>query len=303
MTDQRTVSNTAWALLILLGVIWGGSFLAIRTAIDEIPPVTSVLHRCAWAMLVLWGVVALRGDAVPRAPRIWGAFLVMGVLNNVIPFTLMAWAQLSVEVGLTAILNGTTALFGAVVSALLLADERMTPRKAGGVALGLAGVAVAIGPAALKGFDPRAAGQLAILAGTLSYALASVWARLRLSDIRPLVAAAGMLTGSSVVMLPLALAVDGPPDLTLGLRTWGAIAYYAGISTAAAYVLYYRILALAGSANLMLVTLIIPPVSIALGAWARDETLAPTAYAGFALIACGLVVLDGRILRRAAKGV
>ncbi|MEO0633446.1 MAG: EamA family transporter, partial [Pseudomonadota bacterium] len=110
MITQKTLSSRAWAELVLLGTIWGGSFLSIRIALDEVGPLTSVAHRTFWAMLVLWGVVAVLRLPVPRDPRIWAAFLVMGMLNNVIPFSLMAWGQLHVETGLTSILNATTAI-------------------------------------------------------------------------------------------------------------------------------------------------------------------------------------------------
>lgn len=295
--DQKTVSNRAWAELALLGAIWGGSFLSIRIALDEIGPLTSVLHRCFWAMLVLWAVVALRRLPLPRDQRIWGAFLVMGALNNVIPFGLMAWGQLHIESGLTSIFNAATAIWGALIAALWFADERLSARKAFGIALGFLGVATAIGLTNLTQIDLRSLAQLAVLAGTLSYALASVWARATLGGLAPEVAATGMLTGSSLIMLPLAIWGEGMPSLDLELRTWGAIGYYALMATALAYLLYYRVLAMVGSGNLMLVTLLIPPVAIVLGALVLGETLSPNAFAGFGLLALGLIVIDGRVLR------
>jgi len=303
MTQQTSLSTRAWIELSLLGLIWGGSFLAIRTALDEIGPLTSVLHRTFWAMLVLWVVVFVRQEAIPRSLRIWGAFLVMGVLNNVIPFSLMAWGQLYIPSGLTSIFNAATAIFGIVVAALVFADERLSPRKALGVGIGFFGVCMAIGLDALAQFDTTSLAQLAIVAGTLSYAFASAWARKMLGGISPLVAAAGMLTGSSLVMLPLALTVEGLPTFALGAATWAAIGYYAIIATAVAYLLYYRVLAMAGSGNLLLVTLIIPPVAITLGAVVRHETLHPGEYLGFALLALGLSIIDGRLWRRAATTV
>lgn len=299
---QTTLSPRAWAELILLGLIWGGSFLAIRTALDEIGPLTSVLFRTGLAALVLWPVALARGVALPRGPRIWGGLLVMGVLNNVIPFTLMAWGQLHIPSGLTSILNATTAIFGVLVAAAVFADERLTPRKALGVGLGFAGVVTAIGPAALLSFDITSTAQLAVIAGTFSYACAGAWARLHLRSLSPIVAAAGMLTASTVVMAPLSLWAEGAPDLALQPATWAGIAYYALIATACAYLLYYRVLAMAGSGNLMLVTLIIPPTAIVLGALVRAESLQPGAFAGLILLAAGLAILDGRLLRRLQRG-
>ncbi|TMV08668.1 DMT family transporter [Ruegeria sediminis] len=298
MSEQKNLSPRAWSELILLGVIWGASFVSIRVALDEVPVVTSVLHRTFWAMLVLWVAVLVMRLPLPRDPRVWGAFLVMGLLNNVIPFSLMAWGQLHVESGLTSILNAATAIFGVIVAAMVFPDERLTAHRAIGVALGFAGVAAAIGLRNFTSFDPRNLAQLAILAGTLSYAFAGAWARLKLSFLPPQVAAAGMLTGSTLTILPMALLIDGPPSLELQPITWAAIAYYSLIATAGAYLLYYRVLAMAGAGNLLLVTLIIPPVAILLGAALRDEVLGPQAYGGFALLALGLVVLNRSGRRR-----
>jgi len=295
MTPQTTLSGRAWAELMLLGLIWGASFLSIRVALDEVGFLTSVAHRTFWAMLVLWAVVLATRLPLPRSPGIWGAFMVMGLLNNMIPFGLMAWGQLHVESGLTSILNAATAIFGVIAAALFFADERMTLRKGVGVALGFAGVATAIGLENFRDFDIRSLAQLAILAGTVSYALAGVWAKKTLGGLPPQVAAAGMLTGSSLISVPLAFAVEGAPSLVLQPDTYLAIGYYAIIATAGAYLLYYRVLAMAGSGNLMLVTLLIPPVAITLGAWVRDEALNPNAYLGFALLALGLLILDGRV--------
>lgn len=300
---QKSLTPRAWAELVLLSAIWGASFLSIRVALDEIGPLTVVFHRVGWAALVLWAVIALRRLPVPRDPRVWGAFAVMGLLNNVIPFGLMAWGQLHIPTGLTSILNAATAIWGVIVAALLFADERLTARRATGVALGFAGVVTAVGWGALATLDVRSLAQLAVIGGTLSYALAGAWARLRLGGLRAEVAAAGMLTASTAMALPLAWVAEGPPRLDLAPVTWAAIAYYALAATALAYLLYYRVLASAGSGNLLLCTLLIPPVAIVLGALVLEETLRPAAYAGFAVLALGLLVLNGRIPgRRAIAG-
>lgn len=283
--------------MLLLAAIWGASFLSIRIALDEVGPLTAVAHRVGWAALALWGVVWLMRLPVPRDPKIWLGFLGMGVLNNVIPFALMSWGQLHIETGLTSILNAATAIFGVIMAALFFADERITARKAIGVGLGFAGVAMAIGLENLRSFDLRSLAQLAVIGGTISYALASVWARKRLAGQPPQVAAAGMVTGSTLIMLPLSWMVEGPLTLNLQTDTMVAIGYYALIGTALAYLLYYRVLAMAGSGNLMLVTLLIPPFAIVLGGLVLHETLRASAYGGFALLALGLLVLDGRIWR------
>lgn len=296
MIAQKTLTSRAWAEMLMLAFIWGGSFLAVRVALDEISPLTTVAHRTGWAMLVLWGVVIFRRIEIPRKPKIWIAFLVMGLLNNVIPFSLMAWAQLHIESGLTSILNAATAIFGVIAAAIFFADERMTARKAIGVTLGFAGVATAIGLENLKNFDLRSLAQIAIIAGAVSYAIAGVWARKMLGGLPPQVAAAGMLTGSTLIIVPIAWVLEGPITLDLQPRTIAAIGYYAIIATAGAFLLYYRVLAMAGSGNLMLVTLQVSPIAIMIGAVALDETLNTNAYAGFGLIAIGMVILDGRAL-------
>ncbi|WP_299644536.1 DMT family transporter [uncultured Ruegeria sp.] len=292
MNTQKHLSQRAWAELILLAIIWGASFVAIRIALDSIPVMTSVLHRTFWAMLVLWLVAWAKGLSLPRSPRIWGAFLIMGLLNNVIPFSLMAWGQLYIDSGLTAILNATTAIFGVLVAALFFKDERLTQARVTGVFLGFLGVSIIIGIQTFTSFSLQNTAQLAVLAGTLSYAFAAAWARYHLSDLHPVVAAAGMLTGSTLLILPLTLMTDGVPTLALPVVTWAAIGYYAIVATAGAYLLYYRVLAMAGSGNLMLVTLVIPPVAIVLGAIVRNEALPSNAYFGFVILAMGLLVLN-----------
>ena len=157
---------------------------------------------------------------------------------------------------------------------------------------------MAIGLGALTNFDLRSLAQLAVLAGTVSYALASVWARKMLSGLPAQVAAAGMLTGSSVIILPMALIVDGPITLALQADTLAAIGYYSILATAGAYLLYYRVLAMAGSGNLMLCTLLIVPFAITLGALVRGEALGANAYLGFGLLGLGLLILDGRWIAR-----
>lgn len=222
----------------------------------------------------------------------------MGALNNVIPFSLIFWGQTRIESGLAAILNGTAAVFTAVVAAAFLRDEPLTAGKLAGGALGLAGVAVIIGPDLLGGLDPTDLAQLAVLGAALSYAFAGVWARRMLSGQPVEANAFGMLAGSTVLMIPLALAVDGLPAAGLPAGVWAALAGLSLLSTALAYMLYFAILARAGAANLLLVTLLIPPVAVGLGAAFLGERLSAGALYGFVLIACGLLVTDGRGPRR-----
>ncbi len=298
MTQQKNISARAWAELLCLALLWGAVFLSVRIALNEIGVLSTVAHRAFWASLVLWGLVFVLRLEVPRAPRIWLGFAGMGLLNNIIPFTLLNWGQLHIESGLTAIINSATAIFGVLVAALFLADERLTLRKGLGVAIGFSGVATAIGLENLTRFDIRSLAQLGALTATLSYAFAGVWARRFLAGLHPLVAAAGMLSFTALVMVPAAWAFEGPLTLALAPQTLLAIGYYALAATALAYLLYYRVLAMAGSGNLMLVTLLMPPIAITLGWAVLGERLNPNALTGFAILAVGLLVLDGRIEAR-----
>jgi drug/metabolite transporter (DMT)-like permease len=292
---QQQMTPRAWALLLLLALIWGGSFLSNRAALAEVGVLTTVAFRVAGASLALWAYIWARGLSVPRDARYLGLFLTMGFLNNVIPFTLIVWGQTRVESGLASILNAATAIFTVLLTALLFPDERMTARKAIGVGLGFLGVALAMGLTHLGALDPRSLGQLAILGAALSYAAAAAFARVAVRGLRPEVSAAGMLTGASVVMVPLALFIEGPPSLAYAPATWAALAYLAFAASALAYLLYYAVLQAAGAGNLSLVTLLIPPIAIVLGAAVYGEALHVTAYLGFGLLALGLLILDGRI--------
>ena len=160
MTPQKTLSGRAWIELSLLSLLWGGSFLSIRIALDEIGFFTAVAHRVFWATLVLWAAVAILRLPLPRDPKIWAAFLIMGLLNNVIPFSLMAWGQLHIESELTSILNGATAIFGVVVAAIVFRDERLTARRVIGVTLGFFGVTIALGLENLRSLDLRSLAQV-----------------------------------------------------------------------------------------------------------------------------------------------
>lgn len=302
MVAQKSLSPRAWAELLLLALIWGGSFLANRLALDELGVFTTVAGRVAGACVILWVWVALKGLAVPRSPRIWLAFLGMGMLNNVIPFSLITWGQLVIPTGLAAILNASTAILGVLVAAVVFRDERLTGRRLAGVGIGFTGVVVVIGPAALLVLDLTSLAQLALLGAALSYACAGAFARVALRGLTPQVAAAGMLTGSTLVAVPLALLLEGPPALHHGPAIWGALAYLAAVSTAFAYLLYYRVLGMAGAGNLSLVTLLVAPVAIVLGALVLDEALPLRAFAGFALLGLGLLVIDGRVLRYRNSG-
>ena len=293
--DTLTLDLNSTIMLLMLAAVWGGSFFFGEIALREIPPLTITLHRVMWALPILALIVFLKGIYVPRSSKVWGAYLVMGALNNAIPFSLIFWGQTQIESGLASILNGTTAMFAAAVAGLLLRDEPLTAKKIFGAVLGLAGVAFIMGPRALTDFNLSNLAQLAILGATLSYAFAGVWGKTALAGQPPLMNAFGMLIGSTVLMIPIVLMFDGLPNLELSKGVWGALIGMASLSTALAYVLYFAILARAGATNLLLVTLLIPPFAVGLGVLFLGEGMKLEASIGFAIIGLGFAVTDGRL--------
>lgn len=294
-----SMSPLVWVMLVVLSLLWGGSFFFVGVAVTELPTLTIVLLRVGIAALFLWGAVLVAGHAIPRSAGIWGAFVAMGFLNNVIPFGLIVYGQQSISSGLASILNATTPLFTVIVAGALLADERVTLPKLIGVAIGFAGVAGMIGPGALSGLGGDLLAQFAILGAALSYAFAAVFGRrFQQLGINPLVTAAGQVTGSALLLLPFTLWVDRPWDMPLpSMHVVWSVLGLAVLSTAVAYFLYFRILQLAGATNLSLVTFLIPPSAMALGALFLAEQITISQLVGFALICVGLALIDGRMFK------
>ncbi|RNF33664.1 EamA/RhaT family transporter [Paracoccus methylarcula] len=285
-----------WAQLLLLSLLWGGSFFLIAVSVTGLPVLSIVAIRLGVAAMVLWLIVLATGRRLPRAPGIWAAFLVMGILNNAIPFGLIVWGQTSIPSGLASILNATTPLWTVIVSGLLLSDEGFSARKLAGVVLGLGGVAVMIGLDTLAGLGHAIWAQLAILGAALSYAFANVFGRrFRSMGLDPVVTAAGMVTGSSALLIPLALSVDGWPGAEVPGQVWLAAIVLGVLSTGFAYVLYFRVLARAGATNISLVTFLVPVSAVLLGWLFLAETLGAAHLLGVALIALGLALIDGRL--------
>jgi drug/metabolite transporter (DMT)-like permease len=283
-----------WLLLIALSVLWGGTFLFAEIALEEVRPFTLVLGRVGIAALILVVVVYATGHRMPRSWTAWLPFLIMGALNNLIPFSLIFWGQIEITGSLASILNATTPLFTVLLAHFLTRDERMTPGRLAGLALGIAGVVAMVGPAALHGLGLHLLAQIAVLGAALSYAFAGIYGR-RFRGQPPLVTAAGQVSATTLMMLPLALALDQPWAGTLpGVSTWAAILGLALLSTALAYILYFRILATAGATNLLLVTFLIPVSAILLGVAMLGERLYLEQVVGMLLIGLGLAAIDGR---------
>jgi drug/metabolite transporter (DMT)-like permease len=287
-----------WALLIALSVLWGASFLFVGVQVAVLTPVTVVTLRVVIAGLLLYGILAVLGLRMPTDKESWRDFLVMGFLNNVVPFSLIAWGQSHIASGLASILNATAPLFTVVVAHYLTADERMTPARVAGLVIGFAGVVMMIGPSALSDIGGELLPELACLGGAFAYALSVVFAR-RFSrrGIGPLATATGQMTTASLIMLPIWLIVDPPWTIPMPpLEVIAAVLALAALATVLAYIIYYRILATAGSVNLILVTFLIPITGILLGALVLGERLAPRHFIGMAAIGLGLAFIDGRLV-------
>ncbi|WP_245296246.1 DMT family transporter [Sinorhizobium sp. Sb3] len=297
--QAKVMGAQEWGMLIMLSLLWGGSFFFIGIAVKALPPFTIVALRVSLAAVALLVFLRLAGLSMPRDPRVWLAFFGMGLLNNLIPFSLIVWGQTHIASGLASILNATTPLFGVIVAHLLTDDEKLTVNRFAGVVVGFLGVAMMIGPAALGGLGSNLVAQLAVLGAALSYSLAGVFARrFKRMGVAPIVTATGQVSAASIMLVPLSLLVDHPWTLTMpGLDVWAAIVGIALVSTALAYVLFFRILETAGVTNLMLVTFLIPVSAILLGAMFLGETLEPKHFLGMTLIAAGLAAIDGRLLR------
>lgn len=237
-----------WGMLLLLSLLWGGSFFFVGVAVDELPPLTIVWLRVALGALTLWCVVAALRLPLPREPGVWLSILVMGCLNNVIPFSLIVWGQTHIASGLASVFNGTTPLFTVLVAAVFLSDERISANKVLGIVLGFIGVLVMVGTDVLSGLGANVWGQLAILGAAISYAFAAVFGRrFKGMNLNPIVLAAGQVTMSTLVLLPLMWFVDQPLSLTMpGTAVILSVLALAVFSTGLAYILFFNLLASAG---------------------------------------------------------
>ncbi len=292
--NQRMTGGD-WAVLGALSVLWGGSFLFYRVLAAALPVLVTVTGRVVIAALALAGFLALRGVSLRLPARLWGQFLLLALLNNVVPFLCFAWAETRVTSGTAAILNAVTPICTMLVTCLVLRTETLTGARVVGIGCGVAGVVVLVGPAALLGQDLW--GQLACLLATVSYGFGTPYGR-RIVGVSAPQLAFGQLAASSAMLLPVAMVATPPWLLPMpSLVTWAALLGLAVLSTSLAYLLFFRLLLRAGATNLTLVTFMIPVSALFLGAALLHEPVTPPALAGMALIACGLAAIDGRVFR------
>lgn len=290
-----------WGMLVLLSVIWGASFFFAAVALGGFPPLTIVLGRVAIAAAVLVLVCRAMGLALPRGREAWLAVAGMGLLNNAVPFSLIIAGQQFIPSGLAAVVNAATPVFAVLCAHLLTRDEPATATRLAGALTGLAGVAILAGPAAFStGGAAELLGILLCLGACLSYGLSGVWSRrIARAGLAPIPTAAGQCVASSLMVLPLVVLFDRPWTLPAPpLEAVLAVIAFGLFPTALAYVLFYWTLARAGATNTMLVTLLVPVTALLLGTLVLGEVLAPRHFLGMAVIAAGLLVIDGRLLAR-----
>jgi drug/metabolite transporter (DMT)-like permease len=289
-----------WVMLITLATVWGGSFLFNAILVAELPVITIVAIRVTVAALALWGFVRVTGRKIPTSPQVWGALLILGVLNNAIPFSLIVQGQTQITSGLASILNATTPLFTILVAGFFLTDERFSVLRVLGVVVGFSGVILMVGPEDLSGLGDDFWAQLCALGAALSYGFASVFGR-RFRELRvdPVMVATGQVTMSSLVLWPIALWIDGPQDI-MGLSFNAAASMFglAVLCTSFAYILYFRILERAGATNISLVTFLVPISAIILGVLVLGERIFIKEIMGMTLIGMGLAIIDGRLFQR-----
>jgi len=289
----------AWVMLIILSILWGGSFFFVGVAVKELPFLTIVFFRVGIAALILQIVLCIMKQCIPLRKDIWIAFVWMGLLNNLIPFCLLVWGQNTLASGVASILNAMTPLCTIVVAHFLTDDERMSIPKIIGVCLGFVGVVVMIGIQNLTSISTDLLAATAILGATISYGFASVFGRkFRSMGISPIQTATGQVTASALIILPVMLWVDQPWTMALP-SFWSIISVVclAVFSTALAYILFFRILAVGGATNISLVTFFVPVSALILGVSILDEVFLLKHLIGFAFIGMGLFAIDGRLWR------
>ena len=304
MIEKQTysLSTGAWLMLLTLGLLWGGSFFFAGIAVKHVPPFTLAFLRFALAALFLHVFIAGRFGFYAALRSRWRPFLVLGLVNNALPHSLIFLGQTEIGAGLASILNATTPIWTVMVAHLMTDDETLTGRKLAGAMIGLAGTVVLFAPQ-VSAAAPAPLWAMALpLVAALSYGFAAVWGR-RFRDLAPPVTAAGQLTASTLIILPVTLLHDMPWRLPAPpAATLAAVLALALLSTALAYIIFFRLIATAGATNASLVTLLVPPSAILLSTVFLGERMGPEDGLGLLLILLGLAVLDGRIVARIMRG-
>lgn len=292
MTPHKTGAATRadYLLLLLLATLWGASYSFIRVGVTTIPPITFIAGRTLIAGALLFAFMRMSGVSMPRDRATWRNFMVQAVLNSVIPFTLIAWAEQSVEAGLATILNATTPIFVFLMTWLFVRHEPVTVRKLVGVVAGIIGVGLIVGTGALQGLGREFASQLAVIIATISYAWAAIFGR-NFAGHHPLVPAAGSMLCGAVMLVPASLVVDRPWTLVPSAESVVALFGLAVFSTALAFVIYFRLLRTLGAIGVTAQAYLRVPIGVSIGVVALGESLAPTAWLGFVFVVLGVAAM------------
>ncbi len=277
-------------LLLVLATLWGGSYSFIKIGVETIPPVTLIAARTLLAGAILLVVIRWRGLRLPRDLATWRLFLVQACLNSVAPFTLIAWAECSVEAGLATILSSTSPIFVVLLTCLSSNAERLPRLRLLGIAAGLAGTLLIVGVQALSGVGEQLAAQLALVAASLCYGGAALFGR-QFKGLDPLMPAAGSLICGAAVLLPLSLILDRPWTLSPSVASVQALIALSVVSTALAFVIYFRLIARLGSVATTSVAYLRVPTGVLIGMVFLGETLPPTAWAGLVLVVGGVLAM------------
>jgi drug/metabolite transporter (DMT)-like permease len=294
MTAARS-SRIDWFLFVLLGFFWGSSYLFIKIGVDAgLPPFMLITLRLLIGFILLASVVALAREPLPRNPRIYGHLIVMGAVNIAIPFSLITWAELTVDSALAAILTAPVPLFVIVIAAVFLHDERITVNRLAGLAAGFVGVAI------LVGFDPATiaagdlAGEIALLGATLSYACGAVYARRNIYGLRPMIPAVFQVGFALIMTTILTFTFERPFDVAIRPEAWFAVIWLGLLGSGMAYLLFFRILGRWGATRTSMVAYLLPVFGITLGALVLSEPIDARLLIGTALVIGGIALVNSR---------
>jgi drug/metabolite transporter (DMT)-like permease len=277
-------------LLLVLATCWGAAYSFIKVAVETIPPLTLITARTLIAGSLLLAVMWWRGVRLPREAAMWGRFAVQTGLNAAVPFTLIAWAERTVDAGLAVILNSTTPIFAFLLTALITRHEPVTSRKLLGVMLGIAGICLIIGMQALSGIGREIGAQLAVVMASLCFAGSAIFGR-SFQGLDPMVPAAGSLMCGAIILLPFSLVIDRPWTLEPPTDAILALIGLSVFSTALAFVIYFRLVNTLGSVGTTAQAYLRVPIGVGIGALFLGETLPASAWAGLVCVIAGVAAM------------
>ena len=290
MNAAKTNTSTELALLVVLATLWGASYSFIKIGVETIPPVTFIAARTLIAGAILLAIIAWRGLSLPKDMATWRRFAFQACMNSVVPFTLIAWAEQSVEAGLAIILNSTTPIFTFLMTAGITRHEAVTARKLFGVAAGIAGISLIIGMQAFGDLGHELWAQVAIVVATISYAGAAIFGR-NFKGLNPLMPAAGSMICGAVLLVPLSLALDRPWTLAPSTASIVALLGLSVFSTALAFVIFFRLVHTLGSVGVTSQAYLRVPIGVAIGVVFLGETLNPSAWIGLVCVVAGVAAM------------